>query len=134
MADKVSMSTLALAKAYTDAHGSGGLSTQANYTQSDTTADDYIKNKPELGDLALKDSASATYTPAGTISVTDGEDTTTTVASVTSAGTLPSFSVSEETLVFSAGALATTENKTVVTASGARTASFSGTEATISVE
>lgn len=134
MADKVSFATLALAKEYTDTHGGGGgLTTQANWKQADSTADDYIKNKPTLGDLSEKDSAEATYTPAGAVSISEGADTTTTVASVKTAGTLPSFSVEGKKLIFNAGAMPTTENKTVVTASGARTATFSGTEATITV-
>ena len=86
------------------------------------------------GSLAFKNSASTTYTPAGSISVTEGADTTTTVNSITNVGTLPSFSVSGETLIFSAGTLPTkSSDTTVVTASGARTAAFSGTEATITV-
>lgn len=86
------------------------------------------------GSLAFKNSASTTYTPAGSISVTEEADTTTTVNSITNVGTLPSFSVSGETLIFSAGTLPTKgSGTTVVTASGARTAAFSGTEATITV-
>ena len=135
MADKVSMATLALAKEYTDTHGGGGgLTTQANWTQTDTTADDYIKNKPTLGDLAGKDSASGSITPSGSISVSQGTDATETLTTITAAGTLPSFSVDEEVLIFNAGVLPTTENKTVVTASGTRTATFTGTEDTVTVE
>lgn len=133
MADKVSMSTLALAKAYTDAHGSGGLSTQANWAQTDESADDYIKHKPDLGDLALKDSASGTTTPAGSVTVSQGTDTTASVGSVTDVGTLPTLTVDGTKLKFTAGTLPTKSDVSVVTASGTRTASFSGTEATISV-
>ena len=131
--DRLSPITLAAAKKYTDTHGGGSITVQADWSESDDTANDYIKNKPELGDLAAKDDAATTYTPQGSVTITDGSDTTDSVASVTSAGTLPSFSVSEEVLIFDAGALPTTESKTVVTASGARTAVFSGTEATITV-
>lgn len=88
----------------------------------------------DLGALAFKNSASTTYTPAGTVSVTEGDDTTTTVNSITAVGTLPEFSYSNEVLTFSAGSLPTKgADTTVVTASGTRTASFSGTEATITV-
>lgn len=88
----------------------------------------------DLGSLAFKNSASGTYTPAGTVSVTEGDDTTTTVNSITAVGTLPEFSYSNEVLTFSAGSLPTKgADTTVVTASGTRTASFSGTEATITV-
>lgn len=140
MRDKVSQATLALAKSYTDSHDDGGsgtsdynglshLPTYEGKAWKGTITKDFL----ELGDLSEKNSAEGTYTPAGAVSISEGADTTTTVASVKTAGTLPSFSIEEETLVFSAGALPTTENKTVVTASGMRTASFSGTEATITV-
>ena len=95
--------------------------------------------KNNFGALAFKSSASATYTPAGTVSVTEGSDTTTTVAPFGSAGTLPDayFTVSNETATFnwSAGSLPSAgSDVTVVTASGTVTAaSFSGTEATITV-
>lgn len=95
--------------------------------------------KNNFGALAFKSSASATYTPAGTVSVTEGSDTTTTVAPFGSAGTLPDayFTVSGETATFnwSAGTLpAAGSDVTVVTASGTVTAaSFTGTEATITV-
>ena len=87
-----------------------------------------------LGELAFEDSAEGTYTPAGTVSITKGADTTDSVTPFGSAGTLPSFSVSGETLTFSAGALASAGTAvTVVTASGTDTASFAGTQATITV-
>lgn len=87
-----------------------------------------------LGSLAYQNSASATYTPAGGVTITDGADTTDTVTGITAVGSLPEFSISGETLTFSAGSLPTAgSEKTFVTASGARTASFSGTEATITV-
>ena len=94
--------------------------------------------KNNFGALAFKSSASATYTPAGTVTVSEAADTTATVAPFGSAGTLPDayFTVSGETATFnwSAGTLpAAGSDVTVVTASGARTASFSGTEATITV-
>ena len=87
-----------------------------------------------LGALAYKNSAEATYTPAGSVTVSEAADTTTTVNSITAVGTLPAFSVSGETLTYTAGTLPTKgSDTTVVTASGARTASFSGTAATITV-
>lgn len=120
--------------------GVGGV---AQYTNTAGHAIEYVWNgsawqelgEGNLGALAFKSSASGSYTPAGTITVTDGEDTTTTVNSITAVGTLPEFAVSGETLIFSPGTLPTKgTDTTVVTASGARTASFSGTTATISVE
>lgn len=90
--------------------------------------------KNNFGALAFKSSASGSYTPTGSITVTHGSDSTTTVNSITAVGTLPSFSLSGETLVFSAGTLPTKgSDQTVVTASGVDTASFSGNAATITV-
>ena len=105
---------------------------QGDWNETDSEDESFIKNKPTLGDLASKDSASATYTPQGSVSVTDGEDATASVGSMTDAGTLPSLSIDGTKLVFSAGELPTKSDVTVVTASGQRTASFSGTQATIS--
>lgn len=92
--------------------------------------------KNNFGDLAFKNDASTSYTPQGTVTVSEASDTTTTVNSITNVGTLPSFSYdgSTETLSFSAGTLPTKgADTTVVTASGARTATFTGTAATITV-
>lgn len=119
--------------------GVGGV---AQYINTAGHAIEYVWNgsawqelgEGNLGALAFKSSASGSYTPAGSITVTDGEDTTTTVNSITTVGTLPEFTVSGETLIFSPGTLPTKgDNTTVVTASGTRTASFSGTAATITV-
>ena len=92
--------------------------------------------KNNFGDLAFKNSASGTYTPAGSIAVSEAADTTTSVPNVTAVGTLPSltYNSSNEELTFNAGTLPALGTAiTVVTASGARTASFTGTEATITV-
>lgn len=89
-----------------------------------------------LGTLAYKDSASGTFTPEGSIVVTDGADTVDTVNSISDVGTLPSFSYdsANEALTFSAGTLPTKgANQTVVTASGSRTAVFTGTSGTVTV-
>ena len=95
--------------------------------------------KNNFGALAFKSSASGSYTPAGTITVDDGADTTASVTPFGSAGSLPaaSWTISGETATFTfdAGALPTAGTAVdVVTASGARTATFSGTAATITVE
>lgn len=92
-----------------------------------------------LGALAFKSSASGNYTPAGTVAISKGTDTTDNVTGVTNAGTLPQayFTQSGETLTFNfnAGALPTLgAEKTFVTQRGDDTASFSGTAATITVE
>jgi len=95
--------------------------------------------KNNFGALAFKSSASGSYTPAGTVEITEAADTTESVTPFGTAGTLPNayFSVSGETATFnfSAGTLPTAGTAVdVVTASGARTAAFTGTAATITVE
>ena len=95
--------------------------------------------KNNFGALAFKSSASGSYTPAGTVNVTQASDTTDTVTPFGSAGSLPEsyFTVSGETATynFSAGTLPTAgTDVTVVTASGAVSAAFAGTAATITVE
>ena len=95
--------------------------------------------KNNFGSLAFKSSASGSYTPAGTVSITKGTDTTASVTGIASVGTLPSatWTVSGETatFAFSAGTLPTTDANptTVITARADDTASFSGTAATITV-
>lgn len=89
-----------------------------------------------LGSLAYKNSASGSYTPAGSVSISEAADSTDTVNGIASVGTLPSFSYDSSTqaLTFNAGSLPTqSAAKTFVTASGTRTASFSGTPDTITV-
>ena len=91
-----------------------------------------------FGALAFKSSASGSYTPAGTVSITPGTDTTDSVVGVSANGTLPDayFTVSGETATFnwSQGALPTlAASKTFITERVADTASFSGTAATITV-
>jgi hypothetical protein len=96
--------------------------------------------KNNFGALAFKSSASGSYTPAGTVAITQGTDTTDSVTGIASVGTLPDayFTVSGETATFnwSAGTLpeADASAKTFITARGTDTAAFTGTEATITVE
>ena len=94
--------------------------------------------KNNFGALAFKSSASGTYTPAGSVAITQGTDTTDTVTPFGTAGTLPDayYTVSGETATFnfSAGTLPTAgSDVTVLTARGTDTAAFTGTEATITV-
>ncbi len=117
----------------------------------------------DLGDLAFKDSASGSFTPAGsvtvnaytpegsvsapTITVTPSTDT---VNSITAVGTLPTWSASVTheglSFSFSQGTLPTSANQTVLTGASATasaptfrgtakapTGSFSGTAGTVSV-
>lgn len=93
----------------------------------------------DLGALAYADTASADYTPQGSVTVTpsQGADTTTSVTPFGSAGTVPSWSVSGEVATFNPGTAASAGSAVdVVTASGAitATAAFVGTQATITVE
>ena len=95
--------------------------------------------KNNFGALAFKSSASGSYTPAGTVAITQGTDTTDSVTPISGVGTLPDayFTVSGETATFnwSAGTLPTAGTAvTVITARGADTAAFTGTAATITVE
>lgn len=95
--------------------------------------------KNNFGALAFKSSASGDYTPAGQVNVTQAADTTASVTPFGTAGTLPEsyFTVSGETATynFAAGTLPTAGTDVdVVTAAGAVTAAFVGTEATITVE
>ncbi len=85
-----------------------------------------------LGLLAHADFVSASYQPEGTVDITEAADTTVSVTPFGSAGTLPFFTMSGENAIFNPGTAATAgEAINVVTASGARTATFSGTSATI---
>lgn len=94
-----------------------------------------------LKGLAFKDSTSASYTPAGSVSAptVSVSVNTASVTPITGVGTLPSFvaSVSNETLTlgFSAGSLPT-KGTAVTVATGVKSASasapvFTGTNATI---
>ena len=95
--------------------------------------------RADFGDLAFKSSASGSYTPAGTVAVDDGTDTTASLTPMGSMGTLSSayFTVADEnaTFTFDAGSLPTAGTAVnVVTASGTRTATFTGTTGTVTVE
>lgn len=96
--------------------------------------------KNNFGALAFKSSASGSFTPAGTVSqpsVSVDGNTTTTVNSITDVGTLPTMSVSGETLTFSPGTLPTKgSDTTVVTNTGTISVSqptFTGTAGSVTV-
>lgn len=82
--------------------------------------------------LAYKESASGSYTPSGTVTITPS---TTTFNAVKSVGVLPSLSMSVENenlkFSFNPGSLPTTESKSAVTGA---TGSFSGTAGTVTVK
>ena len=87
-----------------------------------------------LGALAYKNSAEASYTPAGTVNVVKGTDVTAQVTPFGTAGSLPTWSVSGETATFGAGTLPTAGTAVeVVTQSGTDTATFTGTNVNITV-
>lgn len=90
--------------------------------------------KNNFGALAFKSSAATSYTPAGSVSVEATGGSTATVNSITAVGTLPSFSVSSETLIFDPGTLPTKgSDQSVVSSVGTLSGSFSGTQASITV-
>lgn len=95
-----------------------------------------------LGDLAFEDSASGSFTPAGSVSAPTITVTpsTTSVSEVSSVGVLPAFSatVTSETLTFSwsGGSLPSTNSVTVATgisSASATTPTFTGTAGTVTV-
>lgn len=102
---------------------------------------DHATLEGQLGDLAYKNSASGSFTPAGSVSAPAITITPTTevVKGVNAVGTLPSWSasVADETLsfTFNAGALPTTKNSTVMTGASAASAqpTFTGTAGTVTV-
>lgn len=81
-----------------------------------------------LGTLAYQNSASGSYTPAGSVNTSP---TTANINGMATVGTLPTFTVSGETLTVTAGTLPT-KASTVAAVTGV-TASFTGTAATINV-
>jgi hypothetical protein len=83
-----------------------------------------------LGDLATSDTASDTYTPVGTVTITP---TTSNIEGMATVGTLPIFTYDSTTknLTYTDGTLPT--KATAVSAMTEATASFTGTEATITV-
>ena len=97
-----------------------------------------------LGALAYKNTASGSFTPAGTCSGAAVTMSKATIKNMTNNGTLPSatmptFTMNEHTLVitdgtFSAGAVATFEDKTVATDVDSVTQpTFTGTQGTVTV-
>ena len=89
-----------------------------------------------FGALAFKSSAEGSYTPAGTVGLSESTPATTdTVVGVASNGSTPYFTVSGETATFNPGAMPTlAAEKTFITAEQVLSASFTGTAATIPVE
>lgn len=91
--------------------------------------------KNNFGSLAFKNSASGSFTPSGSVSITKGQDTTTNVPNVTAVGTLPTMSVSGEVLTLAPGTLPTLGTPiATITARGTDTAAFAGTAGTVTVQ
>lgn len=97
-------------------------------------------NLSDLGALAYKDSASGSFTPAGsvskpTITVTP---TTASVPNVTNVGSMPTYTVTGETLVIGAGSVPTLGTAiSAMTGANAEldsAPSFTGTAGTVTVE
>lgn len=118
----------------------GGL---AQYINSDSQPLEFVWNGTSwqqfgysnLGALAFKSSATGAFTPAGSVSITPGTDTTASVTGIASVGSLPYFTVNGEAATFHAGTLPTADAQatTVITARGTDTASFTGTEGSVTV-
>lgn len=92
----------------------------------------------DLGTLAYKDSASGSYTPQGSVAAPDVtvEPTTDTIKPVTDVGSMPTFTVSGETLIIGAGAVPTLGgDKTFMTGASATASApaFTGTSGTVTV-
>lgn len=107
------------------------------FVYNDSTWQSIGKNN--FGDLAFKNSASGSYTPAGTVTVTADKaaDTISSVTPFGTAGTLPTMSVTNGVLTLDPGTLPTAGTDVdVVTNVGAitATAAFLGTAATITVQ
>lgn len=93
----------------------------------------------DLGTLAYKDSASGSYTPAGSVSAPTVEVTpsTDTIQPVASVGSMPTYTVTGETLVIGAGAVPTLGTAKAFLTGASATASaptFTGTSGTVTVE
>lgn len=92
----------------------------------------------DLGTLAYKDNASGSYTPQGSVAAPDVSvaPTTDTIKPVTDVGSMPTFTVSGETLIISAGAVPTLgADKTFMTGASASASApaFTGTTGTVTV-
>ena len=92
----------------------------------------------DLGTLAYKDSASGSYTPQGSVAAPDITVTpaTDTIKPVTDVGSMPTFTVSGETLIIGAGAVPTLgADKAFMTGASASASApaFTGTQGTVTV-
>lgn len=92
----------------------------------------------DLGTLAYKDSASGSYTPQGSVAAPDitVTPTTDTIKPVTDVGSMPTFTVSGETLIIGAGAVPTLgADKAFMTGASATASApaFTGTTGTVTV-
>lgn len=92
----------------------------------------------DLGTLAYKDNASGSYTPQGSVAAPDVSvtPTTDTIKPVTDVGSMPTFTVSGETLIIGAGAVPTLgADKAFMTGASATASApaFTGTTGTVTV-
>ena len=92
----------------------------------------------DLGTLAYKDSASGSYTPQGSVAApgVTVTPTTDTIKPVTDVGSMPTFTVSGETLIIGAGAVPTLGAEKAFMTGASATASapaFTGTTGTVTV-
>ena len=124
-------------------------SDHADFIFSSTGVWQNFGNLQGLGALAFKDSASGSYTPAGSISATFTGDATTSTGTFTpegsvsssggtktikqfkTAGEMPTYTVADGNLTITAGSVPTGEDVSV--GDGSVTSTFSGTEGNLSV-
>lgn len=91
-------------------------------------------NLEDLGDLAWKDTATGSFTPAGSVSAPTITPTTTNVPNVTSVGSMPTFTVQNETLIITAGAVPTLGTAIeCMTGATASAPTFTGTAGSVTV-
>lgn len=88
----------------------------------------------DLGSLAYQNSASGTFTPQGSVSAPTITPTTDNIPNVTSVGSMPTFTVSNEVLTITAGSAPTLGTPiTAMTGATASAPTFTGTAGTVTV-
>lgn len=91
-------------------------------------------NLSDLGTLAYQNSASGTFTPQGSVSAPTITPTTANVPNVTSVGSMPTFTVTNEVLTISAGSTPSLGTPIgVMTGATASQPTFTGTAGTVTV-
>lgn len=88
----------------------------------------------DFGTLAYKNSASGSFTPSGSVSITKGSDTTSSITPISNVGSMPYFTYANDTLTYHDGSVPSAGSAiSVITSRGNDTATFSGTQGTVTV-